>query len=55
MQRSRTNRSSYSSTLATRSADGSGEVALTSTRRFGWAPGNTNAFSEAGGMAFLAR
>lgn len=36
-------------------ADGSGDVALFPTRQFFWAPGNTNAYHEAGGMTFHSR
>lgn len=36
-------------------AAGSGDVALAPTTQFGWAPANTNAFHEAGGMLFHTR
>lgn len=36
-------------------AAGSGEVDLTPTKQFGWAPGNSNAYHEAGGMTFHVR
>lgn len=36
-------------------AGGSGNVALTPIAQFGWAPGNTNAYNEAGGMTFHIR